>query len=275
MSEQNSTLCTSSTSNPKDSVPVTESNNNEFAKICETIEEKIIIPKNEKMRSNAYPIIVDFVNEIWTMFGSKKKVTPLALYYRLLKHVQVTDTVSVDRIIDGFRVFFTQNPKVITENNLFSIQKESKIEYSKSIYIDIQKFIFKSREDKDTLDAISRHLASIDTIINPTKQKMELLQKTFDTDDSPESKFVGNMMNKTYSSLNTSAENPMAALAGLFSGGGALSELLTGIKSGVANNTLNPEKLLASMFNQLGSLTGASPDQSKKLISSICASHEK
>jgi hypothetical protein len=220
------------------------------------IQRDEINRSQEKIRGAAFPVIIKFINSLWEIFGTKKKVTPLALYYRLLEHIKSTDVVSIDKIILGFREFFINNPQVISENNLFVIPRGTNISYSKTIYIEIQKYIFKSRDDKNTLDAILQHLSTIDAIINPSKQKMEQLEKSY-LDDSEESKFIGNILTKTQSSLgdNIDVNNPMGAIAGLLQSG-VFTDLYKGIETGMRTNTLNPQKLFSTMSTALNSMMG-------------------
>jgi hypothetical protein len=216
-----------------------------------------------------FKAIVSFVNDLWETFGSKK-VNPFALYHRLLEHVQPNDEGAMMKFIGGFDKFLLSHEKEIFENQLDKIPKGEKIYFNnnKDIYIDIQKYIYQSDDESNTI--ICQHLSTISILRNPRKESMkkfeELLSssksekggfslKDFNIDENTtEGKFVKNIVEKaqtTMDSINT--DNPMAAMAGIYKSG-ILTDLMEGIQDGLDSKKLNARKLFKTMKGALNAL---------------------
>ena len=92
----------------------------------------------------AFNAVITFVNDLWEVFGSAKKVSPLALYRRLIEHIKFTDADSINKVLSGFRQFLVPYEDAIINNNLGAIPRGTTIKYGegKTAYLEIQKYIY-------------------------------------------------------------------------------------------------------------------------------------
>jgi len=54
----------------------------------------------------AFNAVVSFVNDLWEVYGNPKKVSPLALYRRLISHIKPTQKEGIHKTLSGFVEFF-------------------------------------------------------------------------------------------------------------------------------------------------------------------------
>lgn len=117
----------------------------------------------------AFNAIVSFVNDLWDAFGNVKKATPLALYHRLIEGIKFTDKESIKKVVEGFSSFLRQHELSILKGDFESVPQGTVIAYgtNKRICIEIQTFFYRSRNDKDALEVMKRHLLTIGMILDP------------------------------------------------------------------------------------------------------------
>ena len=225
----------------------------------------------EKIMTSCFSIIVEFVNQLYLQFGNKTKVTPLGLYKKIIENLKISDKEFIGRVINGFREFFKRNEQSLETGNLFLIQKGEKIYYSETIFIEIQKFIHKSRNDAETLETISEYLKLIDTTLNPTNEKFNNLEKSVESSvdtSTDEGKFISDILVKTKDSVSgDDMKNPLTAITGIVQSG-VLTTLWEGI-SGSGKKGLDPQKLLGSLQGALGVISGGDEKGVEKLFGSI------
>jgi len=204
----------------------------------------------------AFDAIVTFVNDLWNVYGNPKKVDGLSLYRRIIEHIKFTDTGAINKAIRGFEKFFTLYETRILENKLDEIPRGETIRYGKSdtIYIDIQKFIYKA--DPDTKSAIRQHLVTISAILEPDSHKIKELENRIselELDESKEGQFISGILSSAKESVEgADVDNPMSAVMGLLQGG-----VIENMMSGFASGDMDMEKLLGSMQTTIGSLMNA------------------
>ncbi|HMP28086.1 MAG TPA: hypothetical protein PKD85_00715, partial [Saprospiraceae bacterium] len=217
-----------------------------------------------KKDREAFNAIFSFVGDIWDLFGQTKKVDPLVLYHRLISNTKLSDTDSIEKIIAGFKAFLTIYNDDVLKLTLDNIPKGTKIQYgtSERIYLDIQKFIHRTKNDEDSRQAIRDHLLNISCIIEPNSIKMAELEKlakgeiTVDT-STKEGAFINSIMQKAKAGMkNVDANNPMAAMAGIFQSG-VVQDMMKGLQEGVASGDMKMDKLLGSMQSAIGSVLPA------------------
>ena len=205
----------------------------------------------------AFNSITEFVNDLWEVFGIRSKVTPLALYKRLIEHIKFTDEEAIMKAIQPFSSFVKRYNSAIISGNLDEIPRGEIIRYGENnkIVIEIQKFIYKG--DNETKTIIRQYLLTINAILNPSKEAIDELEKkrsTLGLDDSYESNFLTNVMDKAKTSMqDIDTENPSVALASLAQSG-VIQELFSGLQTGMASGEMDFGKLVGSMQGALGNL---------------------
>jgi len=210
--------------------------------------------------------IVAFIDDLWEVYGNKKKATPLALYHRLTEHIKFNDVKGMEQAVSGFQDFFMRYERMVLGNELESIPPGTTIKYGRSerVYLEIQKFIYQA--DRETKDAIRRHLMTISTILEPNKEKMEQLEQKIEglnlASDTPEGEFLNGIMGKAKDTMeNLDAENPAAAIMGMFQSG-IIGDMMTGLQEGMSSGEMDMGKLLGSMQTAIGSLIPEGADMS-------------
>lgn len=227
------------------------------------MEESTTAKKLSKRDRDAFNAIFSFVSDIWDVFGTKnvKKVTPLVLYHRLVESTKLSDSDSIEKILNGFKTFFITHGSSILTGQLDNIPENTKILYGSSerICLEIQKFIYKTKNDSDTREAIRSHLLTISCILEPDQSKISELEKFSASDihidtSTKEGEFINKLMQKAKNSMkNVNTSNPMAAVAGMFQSG-IVQDMTTGLQKGIASGEMKMDRLLGAMQTAIGSV---------------------
>lgn len=219
----------------------------------------------DKNFDGAFEAITAFVGDLWNVHQTNKP-TPLALYHRMIKHINKEHSESgIKDSVNGFIEFFSKYEKCILENNLDSIPRGVTIRYGRSekVFLEIQKYIHQSSNDLETRDAIRKHLITISSILEPDTRKFEELEKKngLNIDDTtPEGKFLSNIMKDAQNSVgDVNNDNPTAAMASIFTN--VVPNLIGGLQSGVNSGNLDMYKLMGTMQQVLSSIIPPPPSE--------------
>lgn len=233
---------------------------------------------------DAFGAVVEFLNDLWSVYGQTKKVTPLALYHRLVQHIKFTDKEGIRKVVGGFSQFLSVYNDHILEDRLADIPRDTRILYDNSdrIYLDIQKFIYQA--DKPTKDAIRKHLLTISAILEPDAKKIEELSKkpsplpglTLPTDDTPEGKFISGIMTKAQTTMETvgESENPMAAVMKLLQSG-IVQDMMAGMNQGLGSGEMDMSRMFKTLQTTMGAFTNMSQSSEPKIEEVVDAKPEK
>ena len=204
----------------------------------------------------AFNAVVTFVNDLWDVFGDSKRVTPLALYRRLIEHIKFTDVQAINKSLSGFREFLvTYEDAILTD--IETVPRGAVIRYGTSdkVLLEIQKYIYKS--DHETREVIKKHLLTIYAIIEPDDKKIAELERgpprplsieelPIDN-DTREGQFITSIMHKAKGTMeNVDANNPGAAIMGLLQSG-VIQDMVVGLQAGVGSGEMDMQKLFGSM----------------------------
>lgn len=209
--------------------------------------------------------IKEFVDDIVSVFGDNGK-GPLNMYNRLIQHVELKDsTQGVDKYISGFKVFFANHESKLESNEtVMNIPRGAVIRYGDSpkVYLEVQKYFWLSRNKPEQLEIIRKHLLTIAATIDPNEKSLSALEAAPILEQmglgggSAESKFVRDMMEKAKKSMEgvqMDSKDPTAAVMGLLSSG-LITDMIKGLQCGVESKTLNPDKLLSGLQENLSGL---------------------
>jgi predicted HicB family RNase H-like nuclease len=230
-----------------------------MATIDQEIAKEMENLNTDKMKIFKY--VVDFVDDLSTLHEKNRALT---LYNKLLSSILTSnDKVKergIDNVVSGFKTFLLYHRGNILSDTLERIQRGEIIRYnnSETIYIDIQRFIYKA--DDDTKLAIRRHLLNIASVLDPeaksvlqecksSKEKVDIVLESVN-DGTEEGKLICDMVTKVSNSMeNSQSSNPGAAIMELFTSG-TFSKMAADLESG----KLNPEKLLSNLQNSMGKI---------------------
>lgn len=203
-----------------------------------------------------FKAIVGFISDLNSEFGQKYK--SIALYNRLLDKTGIVNVGPVHKHIDCFRAFFAKNKIGMEEKNIARFE-ETKISYSKNVYVDVKLVL---RESPDTTDIIWKHLLTIWGLVDPTSQAKRILNESIKNSNGAdkESKFLSDILEKveqTVSDKSVDTSNPMATVSSLMSSG-VFTDLINGMQSGLSNGTLDISKLMGSVQGMMSKMNGGS-----------------
>ena len=202
----------------------------------------------------AFSAIKQFVDALAEIYDKKKGVTPLGLYRRLLTFVKAEkiEEINIQKFLRGFVTFYNSYNECLVSDNLNKIPRGTHISYSKNAYIDIQKFIYKARQDSDVHTQIRIHLLTIQAFLETDDAKADyLLQKVSESESlTVEDQLVNNIIQKAQTAINDldpeSVNNPMTAVSGLMKSG-ILTDMIVGLQNQVGTGQMDPSRLLQSM----------------------------
>jgi len=243
----------------------------------------LIAPPNAKVYRDVFNAIVSFVNDLNDAFGQSKKITPLALYHRLIQNLKTGDHEGIAKAVNGFKIFLRRYELALIKNDIGSIPEGTTIKYgdSERICIEIQKYFYRSRNQEETLAVIRQHLLTIATIINPSSDanarlaELENAQKERDAGGSSvlpgidtstkEGRFINDILETAKNGMEgIDTNDPMTAMMGVYKSG-ALQKMMAGMNDG----SMNPRSLGRMMKKTLNALIPDDPEDEVKPSSDV------
>jgi hypothetical protein len=223
-----------------------------------------------------FKAIMDFVNDINDIFGSKQK--SLLLYQRLIGHTKMIHVDSIKRHIESFRLFCVSNRESF-ESRDYKQFVTTKISYSEKVCIDMTNVFVMAEELSDSseiIDAIWRHLLTISTIVDTSGNASKIL-KSMNTEIVGYSKhqshsnqsntrrndvknminedeFLSDIMKKVEGSIDPN-KNPMESIGDILKSG-IFTELMEKIGNGVNDGSLDMNKMMGSVQNLMSNVKG-------------------
>jgi hypothetical protein len=206
----------------------------------------------------AFNAITCFIKDLSTEFGQFQH--SLALYSRLIDHMNLSQESGIGKIVSGFIVYIGKN-QVAIESRDFSALTTDKISYSEKVYLILRPLFEKA--DSDTRDVMWKHLLTIYGLLYPDSHAKDILRKMNSEVKSAETALISDMVQKIIPHLNPEETNPMQAIMGLMSSG-VFTDLIGTMQRGMDDGSVNMNALLGqvtTMFSQ--------PDPTARLISRI------
>ena len=201
-----------------------------------------------------FKAIANFTQALADEFG--KKQHSLALYSRLINKTTLAHDTPIKKHIAVFTEFCINNREAILNKNPSLISKED-ITYSERVFINM-KHIF-NMADADTKTVIWQHLLTISALVDSSSNAKEILRSQ--TSSQPDADFLEKIVDKIQSTIKPDT-TPLEAMSSIMSSG-VITDLMSGLNSGMADGSLNIPKLLASvqsMVKKLASKNGNSKE---------------
>lgn len=228
------------------------------------VDDKIVENK-ESFEEKMFTAIVNFVEDLDLVFGTKK-ITPIALYLRLVTHIKLSDTKSIKKCIDGFRIFFQENKDFIENDKMKDIDVLSRVKYSDRVYLEIGKYIKNSNDE--TFFAIKSHILTIYGILLKEDQPEKVSQiknqlSLLEAERSKESEFINEIMNEVKGSVKDSdLQNPMMGITQLLQSG-MLPNLITKLGDGISSGELDTHKMMSTLQMTMNKMMESTKDSLK------------
>jgi hypothetical protein len=209
----------------------------------------------------AFQAIHTCMKDLAGAFGKQQK--SLALYARLIEHMQISNEVSIVRVVSGFDDYIRVNQAAIEAKDEATLQ-DVNIAYSDKIFLNLAA-IFK-KADAETKSVIWAHLLTIYAILYPTSKAKEILRTSLETPPQEatgaEASVIQEMIGKLQPHLSGGdGDNPMATIMGLVQSG-VFAELMGTLDKGVNEKGLDPKSLLSILPTMMKSMG----DPTDKLI---------
>ena len=213
-------------------------------------------PNNEKQDKNLsiFRAITNFVKCLNDCYGPKQK--SLQLYGRLISKTTIADDVPINRHIEGFNRFCSENKEAILNKSV-----------NEKVYINIKNILKQS--DKSEQEIIWKHLLAIYALIDPHSRAKEKLKDVLEKDkktSGKESDFLFNIFDKVgntmeSSNLGESTGNPMEAITKMMSSG-VFTDIVGSMSEGLESGDLDLGKLMGSMQGMVSSIGDMARDNS-------------
>jgi hypothetical protein len=200
--------------------------------------------------------IKKFVREMSVFFEDDMSVK---LYNHLLCKTTIKNRVPVARHVQLFEEFCINNRDQIVANN--TALSQSKIEYSKRVYLDFSKIFRDVSNDEsaaETQSVLFDHLLVLSMVFDPESNAVDVLKnKKKDTEGElhdlfNKNPFLADMMQKVESQVKPGT-NPMEAMSSMMSSG-LLQELVSGMQENIENGDLDMGELMESVQKMTASL---------------------
>lgn len=205
----------------------------------------------------AFNAITGFTKDLASEFSQRQH--SLALYARLIEHINLSQESAIIRVVDGFISYIGKNQVAIESRDVEKLSNE-KIEYSARVFVLLKPLFLQA--DNDTKEVMWKHLLTIYGLLYPDSQAKDILRKMNSEVKNAETEMISNMVQKIVPHLNPDETNPMQAIMGLMSSG-VFTELIGTMQKGMDDGSVNMNSLLgqvSTLFSQ--------QDPTSKLIKS-------
>jgi hypothetical protein len=214
------------------------------------------------MTMQNFRVISTFVNDLGEVFSDE--VHSLALYERLLNKTTSGHTEAIEKHINSFKTFLTENE----ENILNRITPfVGIISYSPKVFIDMNEIMKLSKIDDETKDTIWRHLLTLSAIVgNSSKARDVLKERAKDNSalsiqspkfdgEGEEDDFLNKIISKVESQVNPNVSDPQEAIGSLMNSN-LIPELVTSLNTGISSGKLDLTKMISSVQKMVGNISG-------------------
>jgi hypothetical protein len=201
-----------------------------------------------------FKAISEFVEELGECFGKKQK--SLALYARLISKTTISHKDAIQRHVKAFKEFCIVNRDAILAKDCKKFTTTN-ITFSKNVFINIE-HVFKLADMSETI-VVWRYLLTLSALVDENTNARDVLKNM----EGEEGNFIAQAMDDIKKAVgdseNVDKSNPMGVAMSLLSSG-ALTNLVSGITSGVEGGNLDIGKLMGSVQSMLTGLQGDSGD---------------
>jgi len=213
---------------------------------------------SQKSTERTFKAICNFVNDLADCFAVN--IHSLALYDRLLTKTTMEHTEAVDKNIELFKEFILKNKdNILSQNPRFS----NMITYSPKVFLDMN-VVMNLKMDRDTSDAIWRHLSVLLVIFDP-ESKTQIVQssKLSVGEECEEDQFLNKIINRVSEHVPQNGD-PKTGLNDVLSSG-LIPELVNDITSRMGSGNFDLGKMIASVEKLAGGAMSLDP-QAKNML---------
>ena len=208
---------------------------------------------SQDVQFTAFCKILNFVNELNNVFGSKYK--NIKKYYNLLKKSQ-SKPFAVSKQTAIFDQFVNQNKEFVISKDVSKLTMDDIVFSENNVFINLRQVITES--DSETKDAIFKHLQVISYAFSNDEQIKQAILK--DNKDN-EGQFIDTFMQKVTNAFETqNYSDPLSATLGLLQSG-IFNDVVQTLSSKHKSKEISIDKLVNKLQSTMS-------DMSKELGSS-------
>jgi len=216
-----------------------------------------------KKREKAFTLIKELVEELHLNFG--KEVKELVLYNRLLSQTTLKHKKPVGKHLRCWTDFCAKNKNGI-EKKKSKLFIQNKVEYSENVFVNFKK-IFK-KADASEKETLWQYLLSLSALLVTDSSAKSILtvakkKKKKKNSSSNEEELLTNTISEIENmmgGMNFDENNPMGAVMSMMSSP-ALTNLVSNMKNGVDDGSLNLNKMLKAVTGLIENMTEEDGDE--------------
>lgn len=193
----------------------------------------------------AFKAIATLVANLSKQFGSQ--FHSIRLYEKLLSKTTFLHDKAIQKHIDTFKNFCTNNRQAILSKDVSKVDK-TLIEYSPKIFIDFT-LIFK-KATSEQAEVVLTQLINISNIIDPSGSAKEALKN--DTENTQEADFLSSIISKVEKQVSQDS-SPTDAVSTILNSG-LFNELVSGMNENIKSGNLDLGKLMGTVQKMCTSL---------------------
>ena len=200
----------------------------------------------------AFKSISNFVKSLNECFGPNQKT--LQLYSRLLEKTTLSHEDAMQKHIDIFKKFCTDNKDGIINKNSKLIT-DFKIPFNKRVYINLEPIF--ATADADEMKTIWQHLLNICSYIDPESNAKNILKESMKTNSNTgaaEENFINNLIENVSKNVDENPDNPMQSINNIMSSG-LFTDLLGGMSNGLESGELDLGKLMGTVQGMISTIS--------------------
>lgn len=200
---------------------------------------------------NYFNTIVNFINELSSLYGKKTK--PLTLYQHLLSKTTFSCKDAINKNVNLFKTFCIENKENILERKL--PLKNTLISYSSKVFLDINEMMVFAKEDNN-LETIWSYLLTFLAMTDPSSNAKNILKHKSDDNSK---KFIDNIIGQLEDKVDPNIEEPNVAIGTIWSSG-ILSNIIGDLNEGVESGELNMDGLIGTLSGMLVKISSDAGD---------------
>lgn len=202
---------------------------------------------SQDVQFTAFCKILNFVNELNNVFGSKYK--NIKKYYNLLKKSQ-TKPFAVSKQAVIFEQFINQNKDFIISKDVSKLSTDNITFSENNVFINLRQVM--SESDTETKDVIFKHLQVISYAFSKDEQVKQAILK--DNKDN-EGQFIDTFMQKVTNAFETqNYSDPLSATLGLLQSG-IFNDVVQTLSSKHKSKEISIDKLVNKLQSTMSDMT--------------------
>lgn len=201
----------------------------------------------------SFKAIHSFIAALNEEFGKKNKA--LKLYGRLIEQTTFSHEFAIKKHVKCFMEWCIKNREEIYAKKYQQLR--GNVSYSDKVFLNI-KDLFKIA-DTEQRNVMWQHILTISALVDSTGRAKQILKQNYQ--DSNESNFLTDIIEKVEGSIDPTNPNPMDAIGKIMSSG-VFTNLVSSMNEQVNSGELDITKMLSVVQSMVGTVSKEQPEMS-------------